>query len=63
MRVLRTIGPLGLYQLCNLGNLSDRMKFSAGQNEILLVLNGRPAFFAKTVPVLINLKCHTYMYV
>ena len=45
-----------LYQHCNsvsfAGQLSDRikkiMKFSAGQNEMLLVLCNRPALFAKT---------------
>ena len=43
---------MSLYQHCNLvnfaGHLSDRMKFSAGHDEILLVLSGRPALFTKT---------------
>ena len=33
-----------------MGHLSDKLKFSAGQNENLPVLSDSPAVFVKTVP-------------
>ena len=35
------------------GHLSDKLKFSAGQNENLLVLSDSPAVFVKTVLVVL----------